>query len=256
MLAAFLTGLVGSLHCLGMCGPIALALPAGAGGAHYFWGRVLYNLGRVMTYGALGALVAMMGVAAAMFDVQRWFSLGLGGVMLVLALYHYGAFGRRMQGDNRLSRAWRRAMGRVMQVRGLGGMLSLGLLNGLLPCGLVYAGLFLAADSRAAWEGAAKMALFGLGTVPLMLGLSWSGRWLGAWLRPRARFIMPIVMAFLGLMFIVRGMALGIPYLSPRLEQAPAGEVRMSCCEQVGAPDPARNPPSASPDSLAPQTPP
>ncbi len=252
MLAAFLTGLVGSLHCLGMCGPIALSLPGTAQqGGRYLLGRLLYNLGRIVTYSALGAVVAMMGVAAAMFDVQRWFSLALGVVMIALALHHYGVWGKKWaQGDNMVTRAWRRGMGRVMQIQGHAGMFALGLMNGILPCGLVYAGLFLAANSAAAWEGAAKMALFGLGTVPLMLSLSWSGKWLGGWLRKRSRMIMPTMMAFLGIMFLVRGMALGIPYLSPRMEQGSSpGKVKMSCCEKIEGGG-AKSQPSASLDSL------
>lgn len=236
MLAAFITGLVGSLHCLGMCGPIALSLPSGEQkGWSYFSGRVLYNFGRLLTYSILGGLVALLGVAASLFDAQRYFSLGLGGVLILLALVHFGLFGKRSQvADNFLNRAWRRGMGRVMRIRGAGGMFVLGLMNGILPCGLVYAGLFLAANSGTAWEGSLKMASFGLGTMPLMLTLTWSGGWIRNWLRLRARLVMPVVMSFLGIMFLLRGMALGIPYLSPRMEAgSKPGKVKMSCCEKM-----------------------
>lgn len=255
MLAALLTGLVGSLHCVGMCGPIALALPGTMqSGWRYFAGRLLYNLGRLITYSLLGGIVAMLGVAAAMFEVQRWFSLGLGALMLVMAMHHFGWLGRASASDNFLTRGWRRGMGRIMRIQGLGGMLALGLMNGILPCGLVYAGLFLAANSSTAWEGMAKMAAFGLGTLPLMLSLSWSGKWVSGWLRTRARSIMPTMMAFLGILFLLRGMALGIPYLSPKLEQgAKPGEVKMSCCEKIPASQP-KSQSTASLDSLGPQT--
>lgn len=256
MLAAFLTGLVGSLHCLGMCGPIALSLPGTTNtGWGYLAGRVLYNLGRLITYSALGGLVAMLGVAAAMFDVQRWFSLVLGAVMILLALRQYGAFGKQSASDNFLNRTWRRGMGRIMQLKGPGAMLALGLMNGILPCGLVYAGLFIAANSEHAWEGMAKMALFGLGTLPLMLSLSWSGKWLTGWLRSRAKWVMPSVMAGLGLLFLLRGMALGIPYMSPKLEAAAEpGKVKMSCCEKIEG-GKASNRPTKSLGSTAPETP-
>lgn len=255
MLAAFLTGLVGSLHCVGMCGPIALALPGmQQTGWRYLVGRLLYNGGRILTYSLLGGIVALMGVAAAMFDVQRWFSLALGVVMIALALHHFGLWGREwVAKDNFINRSWRQGMGRVMRIQGLWGMWILGLMNGILPCGLVYAGLFLAANSATAWEGMAKMALFGLGTLPLMLSLSWSGKWLLGWLRARARMVMPSVMTFLGILFLLRGMALGIPYLSPRLEEgAKHGEVKMSCCEKISSEKP-KNQSSASLDSLGPQ---
>jgi sulfite exporter TauE/SafE len=258
MLTAFLTGLVGSLHCLGMCGPIALALPGTEKkGWRYLLGRLLYNLGRLLTYSILGGIVALLGVAAAMFEAQRWFSLVLGGILILIALKHYGVFGKRGQvTDNFLNRAWRRGMGKVMQVKGLGGLFALGLMNGILPCGLVYAGLFLAANSTHAWEGMAKMALFGLGTLPLMLSLSWSGKWLTSWLRTRSRLVMPVVMTFMGLLFILRGMALGIPYLSPKMEGgAEPGKVKMSCCEKIEG-GRASSPTKSSTDCTAPKTPP
>ena len=236
MLAAFLTGLIGSLHCLGMCGPIALALPgADRSGGGYLLGRLLYNVGRILSYGLMGGIVAFLGVAAAMFEAQRWFSLALGIFLILLALRQYGLLGRRLPAqDNFLNRAWRRGMSRVLQLRGYGGLFAIGVMNGFLPCGLVYAGLFIAANSTFAWEGAAKMAVFGLGTLPLMLTVSWSGKWLTAWLRTRVKWVMPMTMTFLGLLFLVRGMALGIPYLSPKLEAGTEpGKMKMSCCEKI-----------------------
>jgi uncharacterized protein len=236
MVVAFLTGLVGSLHCLGMCGPIAISLPGTAHrGPGYLWGRLVYNLGRLITYSFMGGVVAMLGVAAAMFEVQRWFSLALGAVLIFMALWHYGTFGRGKGAyAHFLSVAWRHAMARAMRLKGSGGLLAIGLMNGLLPCGLVYAGLFIAANSDHALLGMAKMAVFGLGTLPMMLTLSWSGKWLVSRLRTHARWVMPMTMSFLGLMFLLRGMALGIPYLSPRLEQGNApGKMKMSCCEKM-----------------------
>ncbi|MBK9448861.1 MAG: sulfite exporter TauE/SafE family protein [Bacteroidetes bacterium] len=257
MLAAFLTGLVGSLHCLGMCGPIALALPGTERqGWRYLLGRLLYNVGRLLTYSMLGGIVALLGVAAAMFEMQRWFSLALGAILILIALKHYGVFGKRAQSsDNFLNRAWRRGMGKIMQIRGLGGLFALGLMNGILPCGLVYAGLFLAANSTYAWEGMAKMALFGLGTLPLMLSLSWSGKWLTGWLRNKSRFVMPVVMTFMGTLFLLRGMALGIPYLSPKMEAgSEPGKVKMSCCEKIEG-GKASSRAKSSTDYTAPETP-
>jgi len=238
MLAAFITGLVGSLHCVGMCGPIALALPMpqnGRAGWQYFLGRLLYNVGRLTSYSILGGIVALLGVAAALFDIQRWFSLGLGVILIVLAMAHFGLLGAKSLATNNIwNRWWRKAMGEAMKLRGLGGLFVLGLLNGVLPCGLVYAGLFLAANSSTMLEGMAKMAAFGLGTLPLMLTLSWSGKWLRSWLQAKSRWIMPSLMLGLAMMFFLRGMALGIPYLSPRLEQSHiTGEVKMSCCEKI-----------------------
>jgi uncharacterized protein len=256
MLAAFILGLAGSLHCIGMCGPIALALPgAQASGLPYFIGRLLYNSGRVITYSVLGGIVALLGVAAAMFEVQRIVSIVLGGTLLLMALYAWWSHRQPITArGNPLWSFWMRLMGQLMR-RGHGrGLLMVGLLNGLLPCGFVYLGLFQAAMSDSVTEGAAKMALFGLGTWPVMLTVSWSAKWISGWMRSKATRMAPYVMVLMGGLFILRGLALGIPYLSPQLTVSPQGKVNMSCCERV--PHGLTNRPTTSRPPSAPQTPP
>jgi hypothetical protein len=256
MIAALLLGLAGSLHCLGMCGPIALALPgAHTSGLPYFLGRVLYNAGRVATYALLGAAVAMLGVAAAMFEVQRLVSIGLGGLLLLMAVYAWWQHSQPVAArSNPLWAFWMRIMGQLMR-RGQGkGLFLVGMVNGLLPCGFVYLGLFQAALSDSVGEGAAKMALFGLGTWPVMLTVSWSAKWISGWMRSRASRMAPYVMVFMGGIFILRGLALGIPYLSPSLQISPKGKVKMSCCERMERDLTNRS--SASHPPTAPQTPP
>lgn len=237
MLIAFLTGLLGSLHCLGMCGPLALALPVGKGrgpawglGSSFFRGRMLYNIGRVVTYSILGGAVAMLGVAAAMFDVQRYFSLALGGLMLVLAVRELGWLGGH-KGSKLMARPGRWLTGQLakrMQKRGPMALFAFGLLNGLLPCGMVYVGLFQAALAETPVEGMMRMALFGLGTWPVMVTVSISGQWLLKVLGGRFR-VMPVLMAGVGLMLLLRGMALGIPYLSPQMQRSASGVLQMAC---------------------------
>ena len=244
------------MHCLGMCGPIALALPGGnAKGFRYFSGRFLYNTGRITTYSILGALVALFGVAAAMFALQQWVSIAMGIGMLVLALREWGLFGKAQTAKPSAFRMWwLRQMGNLMRMGQGRGLFAMGLLNGILPCGFVYLGLFQAALSDSVWEGAGKMAFFGLGTWPVMLTLSWSGKWLTGALRARARAIMPVVMVLMGAMFMLRGMALGIPYLSPKMEIGPQGKVKMSCCEKAEQ-GRVSHPPKQTPVHKMPQTP-
>lgn len=256
MLAALLLGLAGSLHCLGMCGPIALALPgAQASGLPYFLGRVLYNGGRVVTYSVLGGIVALLGVAAAMFEAQRIVSIALGGVLLLMAVYAWWVHSQPATArTNPLWQFWMRLMGQLMR-RGHGrGLFIVGLLNGLLPCGFVYLGLFQAALSDTVLEGAGKMALFGLGTWPVMLTVSWSSKWISNWMRSKASRMAPYVMVMMGAIFILRGMALGIPYLSPSLTISPKGKAKMSCCERIERDVTNRR--SGSHPLTAPQTPP
>ena len=108
-------------------------------------------------------------------------------------------------------------------------LLLFGLLNGLLPCGLVYAALAGAAATGGPLGGALFMAAFGLGTIPAMLAVSLAGRLITAPWRARFQRAVPVAMAVLAVLFIVRGLSLGIPYLSPDLSpEAVAGG--RSCC--------------------------
>ncbi len=237
MIAAFLTGLLGSLHCLGMCGPLALALPGARNfGAAYVGGRLLYNLGRVTSYAFLGGLVSLIGVAATMFEVQQYMSLVTGGILIFMALrtlfFHHQGTTR----SNRLTRWVHGQFGRLMQQTGAEKLYLLGMLNGLLPCGLVYIGLFQAALAPSVGEGMALMALFGLGTWPVMVGMSLSGNWLRQRLMGRTKRILPILMLVMGMMLTVRGMALGIPYLSPKIEPTGTGQAELPVCHGENEP--------------------
>jgi uncharacterized protein len=218
---AFILGLAGSVHCAGMCGPLALALPRAEGGTwSHIVGRIAYNLGRVTTYGLLGLVFGLAGRSLALAGVQQWVSIGLGALLLVGVLAaRTDLF--RLPGVT-TGAWWSTAMSRLLRQRGLAALGLLGALNGLLPCGLVYvAGLAGAAlgDFRAAIE---YMLVFGLGTVPVMLGLSLAGTALQAPLRLRLQRAIPYGLGLVAVLLIFRGLGLGIPYLSPDLA-APDG---------------------------------
>jgi len=227
---AFTLGLLGSLHCLGMCGPIAVALPGGGPRqSTYAVGRLLYNLGRVLTYTLLGLVAGLVGKTVALAGLQRWVSIGVGLLLLAAAL-----FGRRVTSGGPLAGWAGRAVGRLktalgalMRGHGLGALFGIGLLNGLLPCGLVYVALAAAVAAGGFWVGGLYMACFGLGTIPLMLAVSLFGHTvLVRWRRPLQR-LLPVGLAVLSALFILRGLSLGIPYLSPDLSTAAAAG---SCC--------------------------
>ena len=181
---AFLLGLVGSLHCAGMCGPLALALPA-AGNTMpgYVLGRVAYNTGRIVTYCLLGIV------------------FGLAGWTFLLA----GLLRRRF----------------------FAALAVLGLLNGLLPCGLVYVACAGAAATGGTMAGASYMTAFGIGTVPMMLAISLSGKLVPPSLRLKLVKTIPVCVFLLATLLIMRGMSLGIPYVSPDMSGSGA-----SCCHK------------------------
>ena len=223
---AFILGLAGSLHCAGMCGPLALALPAaGKGPWGFVLGRAAYNLGRIITYCALGLLFGLIGKTLWLAGIQRWVSIGLGVMLLA------GLFSARKLGVSRpvtaLVERLKSGMSGLLRRRSFGGSVLLGLLNGLLPCGLVYVACAGATTTSGAVAGAQYMTAFGLGTVPMMLAIGLSGRLVPVSLRLKLRRAIPVSVFVLATLLILRGMSLGIPYLSPDL--AGGG---MSCCHK------------------------
>jgi len=211
---ALTLGLLGSLHCAGMCGPLALALPpAGAGTAGFVGGRLAYNLGRIVTYCLLGLLFGAFGKTLALAGIQRWTSIGLGVALLV------GLFASRKL------ELWKPVTGLVnwlksnlsglLRRRSLGASGALGLLNGFLPCGLVYVACVGATATGGIGRGAAYMTAFGVGTVPMMLSIGLSGRLVPPPIRLKLVKVIPVSVFLLATLLILRGMGLGIPYLSP-----------------------------------------
>ena len=218
--AGFLFGLLGSFHCVGMCGAIALALP-GAGGprGRYVAGRVLYNLGRITTYALLGGVAGALGQGLRLAGWQQSLSLLSGGVILLLVATPERYLGRAaafFDLDVVLLKVKSR-LAYFYQQPSLGALYATGLLNGLLPCGLVYLALAGALSAPGVAGAVAYMALFGLGTLPLMLALSLSGQLVPLRWRGRLRRAVPVLATVLAGLFIVRGLGLGIPYLSPQL---------------------------------------
>ncbi len=213
---AFMLGFAGSLHCAGMCGPLALALPhPGRGMAGFVGGRVLYQVGRVTTYIGMGLVFGLVGRSLALAGVQRWVSVGAGLLILsgLVVAGWSGAAAPLTSWVNRV-KGW---LGVLLKRRTMGSLALLGLVNGLLPCGLVYAACAGAAASGEAWGGMAYMAVFGLGTVPMMLGLGLSGQAMPVAWRFRLQRLIPVSVGAVGILLVLRGLALGIPYISPDL---------------------------------------
>lgn len=213
---AFILGLIGSLHCGGMCGPLAMALPpVGNSRGSFVAGRLAYNAGRVTTYCFLGALFGLVGLSFALAGLQRWVSIAAGSAILI-GLMASPRLARR----NPVSRAvaWVRAgLGARLRQRSLSSVYLLGTLNGFLPCGLVYVACAGAAATGGFGTGLQYMAAFGLGTIPMMLSLGLAGKMLGAGFRLRFQRLIPVSVMVLGLLLVLRGLSLGVPYLSPDL---------------------------------------
>ncbi|WP_181304059.1 sulfite exporter TauE/SafE family protein [Rufibacter sp. XAAS-G3-1] len=218
--AGLVIGFISSFHCVGMCGPIAMALPVGRGsGASFVGGRLLYNLGRVTTYTTLGLVAGLLGRTLQLAGWQQTISIASGVIMLLLVLLpkiHTGNAGQWL-GTDRWWNALRKAIGKRFMNPSAGSLYSVGILNGLLPCGMVYFALAGAVSAPGVGGAMLYMLMFGLGTLPLMWLVSLSGKLIQPKWRALMRNAVPYVAGCLAVLFILRGLNLGVPYLSPKL---------------------------------------
>jgi uncharacterized protein len=222
---AIALGLLGSLHCAAMCGPLLLALPVPDGGAGRFVaGRVFYQLGRIATYCLLGVMAGLIGKSIFVAGLQRWLSIALG--VAILAGFLLSKKVAVSAPVVRLVTGLKSAMSVQLRQRSLRSLTLLGMLNGLLPCGLVYVALAGALARGGIFSGILYMACFGLGTLPTMLGIGIFGKAFPFSLRLKLRSVIPVGVCLVAGLLILRGMALGIPYVSPAL----VAGVPSSCC--------------------------
>jgi sulfite exporter TauE/SafE len=212
---AFFIGLFGSVHCIGMCGPLAFAIPVGENK----WllvvsDKILYNGGRIVTYTILGLLIGVIGKQLWIYGLQQGVSL-LSGLLIIMAGLTR-LFKIRFAG-NKLIAAVMSPVNKLLRyaLQHHSGHFIIGVINGLLPCGFVYLALAGAINTQTPVTAAVYMFWFGTGTFPLMLLATVSSGFIGPVVRRRINRAIPYVMVCLGFWFILRGLNLNIPYLSP-----------------------------------------
>jgi uncharacterized protein len=224
LIAGMALGFAGSFHCIGMCGPLALALPVRHLSLPVQWLAYLaYNLGRVATYSLLGLLLGLAGSGFVAVGWQQVFSIVAGSIILLLAILNYG-FSKKVQpllwqAFNRRVRQW---VGFFLKRGGQSGFFLMGMANGLLPCGMVYMAITTALATGTPTQGTVLMMGFGLATVPNMLLLGLAGIRMGMPLRRAIQKATPYIIVCTACLLILRGLNLGIPYLSPQWQQVPA----------------------------------
>ena len=221
-MTALMLGLVGEVHCVGMCGPIALILPVDR---KHKWKMtiqlVLYHGARILAYGTIGLLMGFLGKGLQLAGMQQKISLIFGLIMIVVALFP--SVSQRL--NARLPAFWVRFIARIKQGmntylrrRSYQSFFILGFLNGYLPCGLVYVAMVGALATGDPWHGALYMMFFGLGTTPALMLITWLQTLFSpAWRNRLNRFI-PYAVALVGLLFVLRGLNLNIKFLSPGKE--------------------------------------
>jgi sulfite exporter TauE/SafE len=220
MIAGFTLGAAGSLHCVGMCGPLSLALPV----HHFskiqkFFALLLYQFGRIVTYSVIGLLFGLAGRQIYISGYQQWFSIIIGAIILVLAaLYFIRRWSARPVFLNKFYRSVQSFIVRILKSStGPFSFLLLGLANGLLPCGMVYIAVASSLSLSSIAETVSFMSMFGLGTAPAMMLVSYAGQSLKPAWRNSLRKLTPVFISLMGALLILRGLNLGIPFISPEL---------------------------------------
>jgi len=218
LLSALIFGILGSFHCVGMCGPIAFMLPVSRdNSAKKLLQIFLYHFGRLFSYGIIGLAFGMLGKSLNLFGIQQQLSIAAGILMIAVIVIPSRAFRKY-----NFSRPLYKVIGKVKSSLGTAlkkktpdTFFTIGFLNGFLPCGLVYMAVFGAIASGGIVEGSLYMILFGMGTIPLMTTAVYFSGMLNGIMRRKVQKMIPVFVVIVGLLFIVRGMGLDIPYLSP-----------------------------------------
>jgi len=215
---AFILGLLGSFHCIGMCGPIAFALPVDRSNkSKMVFQTFLYHIGRLFSYALIGLVFGILGKGLYIAGFQQRLSILMGVIMIIIVLIPVQLFNKY-----NFSKPLYKFIGYVKTKLGFylkrrtnSTFLSIGFFNGFLPCGLVYMALIGAIAASDAVNGSIYMFLFGLGTVPMMSMAVLAGNFLKISIRNKIQKVIPVLVVIIGLLFILRGLGLGIPYISP-----------------------------------------
>jgi len=216
--SAFILGLLGSFHCVGMCGPIAFMLPVDQTNSFKKITQIsTYHIGRLLAYSIIGLIFGLVGKSLYIFGLQQQLSIAIGIIMIVVVLIPTTIFNKYnfSKPIYRIIGKVKSGLGQALKRKSADTFLTIGFLNGFLPCGLVYMALFASLAMQSASIGSLYMVLFGLGTVPLMTTSIYLGKFLNTSIKQRIQKAIPIFVVIIGLLFIIRGLGLGIPYLSP-----------------------------------------
>ncbi len=216
--SAFILGLMGSFHCVGMCGPIAFLLPVDrSNSVRKITQTFTYHLGRLLAYGLMGLIFGLIGRSLYIFGIQQQLSIAIGVLMIVVVLIP-----SRIVNKYKISQPIyigiskvKSALGKALKKKTADTFLTIGFLNGFLPCGLVYMAVFAALATGQTLLGSLYMVVFGLGTVPLMTTAIYLGKFLNTKVKQNIQKAIPVVVVIIGVLFIMRGLGLGIPYISP-----------------------------------------
>ena len=215
---ALFFGLVSSLHCIGMCGPIAMMLPLDHNNPTKKAAQILtYHLGRLTAYGMLGGLFGLLGKGLFLAGFQQRLSIVVGILMILIALIPDRVFAQYnfSKPIYLFISKIKTHLGNQFKRKSPDALFTIGVLNGLLPCGMVYAALFGAIAMQNTAVSISYMLLYGLGTIPMMSAVVYFSNFVSQPFRNKIQKVIPLVTILIGTLFIIRGLGLNIDYLSP-----------------------------------------
>ncbi len=227
-ISGFSIGILGSFHCIGMCGPLALALPVNNLSVFNRTVSILfYNIGRALSYTSIGIVFGLVGQSFAFFNIQQCLSIFAGVLILTILLIHQ--FGNKQTNlFTRFSQNIKVKLGTYLRSdKKLISYLYIGILNGFLPCGLVYIAIAASIAAGTILKSGLLMFAFGLGTLPIMALTMFFGKFISYNFRNRLNRITPYLIMCVAVLLIVRGLNLGIPYISPSHDIH-----HVSCCHK------------------------
>ena len=211
-----------------MCGPLALSLPI-----HQLtifnksMAIGLYNLGRSFSYASMGIVFGLLGMSFSLFKLQQWLSIGAGSVILLFLIMNYlGSY--RVNIFSQLSHQVKSKLSDYLQTdKTPSTYFSIGIVNGFLPCGLVYVAIVTAIATGTILKSSLTMFAFGIGTIPIMALTMIFGKFVSINLRNKLNKMTPYLIMCVAILLILRGLNLGIPFISPLLEND-----KMNCCHR------------------------
>lgn len=216
--SALIFGLISSFHCVGMCGPIAMMLPVDRNNeAKKITQIITYHIGKLTAYGILGLVFGLLGRSFYLAGMQQQLSIIVGVLMIVVALVPEKIFAKYnfSKPIYKVITKVKSNLGQQFKNKSYKSLFTIGLLNGFLPCGMVYVAIFGAIAMQSVSLGVLYMILFGIGTIPMLTAVIYVSNLLSFSFRGTLQKMIPVVAVVIGMLFILRGLGLDIPYLSP-----------------------------------------
>lgn len=228
-------GFLGSFHCIAMCGPLHMSLLGNRKySKNFIISKIFFNAGRIVTYGLLGIIIGLLGKSLPLYEIQKVVSI-ITGILIILIYFLPKLTGKEIEIpflNKFVIKQMSSLMAKTRKAKiSISKYFGIGIINGLLPCGLVYAALIASFAQGGILESSLFMIIFGLGTFPAMFFIILLGSWAKKIISkfPRLNYLTSFFILLIGIMFILRGANLGIKYISPKNLDVDNTESTKSC---------------------------